>query len=109
MGRRRPKLEKFIKKIIINENFLFFIYNNIMSTQTLKAALSSRVRNDQVSRLASSRQDLGEGLMCPASAGFLQHDVYGRPSNQNNLLTNNSSCSHYTLYNAKRRIGIENN
>ena len=80
-----------------------------MSTQSLKAALNGRVRNDQALRLGSARQNLGEGLMCPASAGFLQHDVYGRPVNQNQLLINDASCSHYTIANAKRRIGIENN
>lgn len=80
-----------------------------MSIQSLKSALDARVRTDQAERLGSQRQDLGEGLMCPAGSGDIQHDVYGRPSGQNTLLLNDSSCSHYTKWSARRRIGVENN
>lgn len=79
-----------------------------MSTQTLKSALDARVRVDQATRLGSQRQDLGEGLMCPASAGDIAHDVYGRPVSQKSLLLNDSACSHYTEFSAQRRLGVEN-
>ncbi len=78
------------------------------SGQTLKSALTQRVRIDQASRLGSQRQNLGEGLFCPASAGDIGHDVYGRPADQNTLLVNDSSCSNYTKYPASRRIEVEN-
>lgn len=79
-----------------------------MATQTLKSALDSRVRLDQAQRLGSQRQNLGEGLMCPAGSGDLQNDVYGRPVTQNTLLLNDSACSNYTEFSAQRRIEIEN-
>lgn len=79
------------------------------STQTLKSALDARVRNDQASRLGSQRQNLGEGLMCPAGAGYIHNDVYGRPVSQNTLLLNDSACSNYTEFSAQRRIEVENN
>jgi len=79
------------------------------STQTLKSALDARVRIDQSSRLGSNRQNLGEGLMCPAGSGELQNDVYGRPVAQTTLLLNDSSCSNYTKYSAQDRISVENN
>lgn len=79
------------------------------STQTLKSALDSRVRLDQSSRLGSQRQNLGEGLMCPAGAGYIQFDIYGRPADQNTLLLNDSACSNYTKWSSQRRIEVENN
>ena len=79
------------------------------TTQTLKASLVSRVSPGQVSRLSSQRQNLGEGLMCPAGAGDLQNDVYGRPVSQNTLLLDDASCSNYTIFPAARRIQVENN
>lgn len=78
------------------------------STQTLKSALDSRVRLDITSRLGSQRQNLGEGLMCPAGSGDIQNDVYGRPADQNTLLLNDSACSNYTKWSAMRRIEVEN-
>ena len=79
-----------------------------MTTQSLKSALDSRVRIDQSSRLGSQRQNLGEGLMCPAGSGDLAFDIYGRPADQNTLLVNDSSCSNYTKFSTLRRIEIEN-
>jgi len=78
------------------------------TTQSLKSALDSRVRLDQAERLGSQRQNLGEGLMCPASAGDLQNDVYGRPVSQSTLRLNDAACSNYTIYSAARRIEVEN-
>jgi len=78
------------------------------SGQTLKSALTQRVRIDQASRLGSQRQNLGEGLMCPASAGDLANDVYGRPADQNTLTVNDAACSNYTKFSAARRIEVEN-
>lgn len=79
------------------------------STQTLKSALDSRVRIDQAQRLGSQRQNLGEGLLCPAGGGDIFFDIYGRPANQNTLLLNDSACSNYTKWSAERRIQAENN
>lgn len=79
-----------------------------MSTQTLKSALDSRVRIDQAGRLGSQRQNLGEGLMCPAGAPNLQNDIYGRPVNAKTLLLNDSACSNYTEWSAQRRLEVEN-
>ena len=78
-----------------------------MSTQTLKSALDARVRLDQASRLGSQRQNLGEGMMCPAGAGHIMHDIYGRPATQNTLTVNDSACSNYTEFPASRRMNIE--
>ena len=65
------------------------------TTQSLKSALDSRVNIAQTERLGSQRQNLGEGLMCPAS--------------QNTLRLTDSACSHYTKWSAARRIQVENN
>ena len=79
------------------------------TTQTLKSAIDSRVRTDQASRLGSQRQNLGEGLMCPAGAGDIAFDIYGRPADQNTLRLTDAACSQYTKFSARRRIEIENN
>ena len=78
------------------------------TTQTLKSALDSRVRIDQSQRLGSQRQNLGEGLMCPAGSGDIQFDIYGRPAGQTTLLLNDAACSNYTMWSAARRIQVEN-
>lgn len=78
------------------------------SQQSLKSALDARVRTDQAERLASQRQNLGEGLMCPAGSGDIQNDVYGRPVHQNTLHVNDASCSNYTIFSSQRRINVEN-
>lgn len=78
------------------------------STQTLKSALEARVNLSQSSRLGSQRQNLGEGLMCPAGSGDIAFDIYGRPVSQQTLLLNDSACSNYTIFPAQRRIEIEN-
>lgn len=79
-----------------------------MSTQTLKSALAARVRDDQAYRLGSQRQNLGEGMMCPAGAGDLANDIYGRPVSQKTLLLDDAACSNYTEWSAARRIAVEN-
>ena len=79
--------------------------------QTLKSAIAPRVDLGRVQRLASSRQDLGEGLMCPAGSGNISFDVYGRPANMNTLtvgLPGDASCSHYT-YDAAWQMQRETN
>ncbi len=68
-----------------------------MNGQTLKATLKSRVINAQTERLSSQRQNLGEGLTCPAGSGNIHHDVYGRPVTQNTLDLRDSACSHYLI------------
>ena len=68
-----------------------------MSQQTLKASLQSRVINAQTERLSSQRQNLGEGLPCPAGSGNIHHDVYGRPVTQNTLVLRDSACSHFLI------------
>ena len=97
------EMEYFIKND--KKNKLLLIN---MSGQSLKSALTQRVRIDQAQRLGSQRQNQGEGLMCPASAGHLGSDVYGRPVSQNTLLLNDASCSNYTEFPASRRIEVEN-
>jgi len=79
------------------------------TTQSLKSALDSRVNVAQSERLGSQRQNLGEGLMCPAGSGYINFDIYGRPVSQNTLLLNDASCSNYTEWSASRRIAVENN
>lgn len=83
--------------------------SGVSNTQSLKSALGSRVRNDQAERLGSQRQNLGEGLMCPAGSGDIAFDIYGRPASQNTLHLADASCSHYTEFSAARRIEVENN
>ena len=78
------------------------------TTQTLKSAQQMRVRQDRADRLGSSRQNLGEGLMCPAGSGSIAFDIFGRPANQNTLTLTDSACSNYTQFSSARRIEIEN-
>lgn len=78
------------------------------TTQSLKSAQQMRVRQDRANRLGSSRQDLGEGLMCPAGSGVISFDIYGRPANQNTLTLTDSACSNYTQFSSARRIEVEN-
>lgn len=70
------------------------------SGQTLKAALQTRVETAQAHRLGSQRQNLGEGMMCPAGAQYLSFDIYGRPANRNTLNLNDSACSNYAITSA---------
>lgn len=78
------------------------------TTQSLKSALDARVRIDQSERLGSQRQNLGEGLMCPAGAGDIMFDIYGRPAGQTTLRLDDAACSNYTRWSAARRIEVEN-
>lgn len=82
--------------------------SGMSTTQTLKSALQTRVRVDRADRLGSQRQNLGEGMMCPAGAQSIAFDIFGRPVNQNTLLLNDSACSNYTIFSAERRIEVEN-
>lgn len=76
--------------------------------QTLKSALQGRVSVGQAQRLGSQRQNLGEGMMCPAGAGRIHHDQYMRSVSQNTLHLADAACSLYTEFSAARRIAIEN-
>jgi hypothetical protein len=75
----------------------------------MKSALIGRVDAATALRIASQRQNLGEGLVCPTGAGDLYFDIYQRPVNPNTLLLDDASCSHYTSQSAARRIEVENN
>ena len=79
-----------------------------MKGQTLKASMQSRVVQAQSERLGSQRQNLGEGLTCPAGSGNIHHDIYGRPVTQNTLDLRDSACSHY-LINASEYMQYETN
>ena len=79
-----------------------------MSTQTLKPVLQSRANIAQSIRLGSQRQNLGEGLTCPAGSGNIHHDIYGRPVTQNTLPLMDSACSPY-LINAQEFMQYETN
>ena len=79
-----------------------------MATQTLKPALQSRANIAQSARLGSQRQNLGEGLTCPAGSGNIHHDIYGRPVTQNTLPLMDSACSQY-LINAQQFMQYETN
>jgi hypothetical protein len=79
------------------------------SHQTLKAVIQSRVQPDTSERLYGESRTMGQGLMCPAGAGDIFFDIYGRPVSQNTLLLNDSACSQYTAWSAARRMGVENN
>ena len=68
-----------------------------MNNQTLKPVLQSRASVAQSQRLGSQRQNLGEGLTCPAGSGNIHHDVYGRPVTQNTLPLMDSACSQYLI------------
>lgn len=68
-----------------------------MSVQSMKAALQSRVVPSQSTRLSSQRQNLGEGLTCPAGAANIHNDIYGRAVTQNTLDLRDSACSNYTI------------
>lgn len=77
--------------------------------QTLKSANLVRVDQGKSINLYAARQNLGEVLMCPASAQVLQHDIYGRPASQNTLTVNlDASCATGSQYPAPRQIQIEN-
>ena len=77
--------------------------------QSLKSANLARVDAGKSYNLYASRENLGQTLLCPASAQQLQHDVYGRPANQNTLSVNlDASCGQGTQFNAMRHIQREN-
>jgi hypothetical protein len=77
--------------------------------QSLKAALLYRVDVGKSNNLYAARQNLGEGLMCPASAQVIQHDIYGRPASQNTLPVNlDASCATQSQFPAYRQIQREN-
>lgn len=81
-----------------------------MNMQTLKSSLDKRVRIDQVQRLSSQRQDLGEELMCPAGS-TISFDIYGRPATLNTLPIQQpyaASCGRST-YTAAELMGFESN
>lgn len=80
-----------------------------MSTQTLKSSTVSRVREDNATRFYSHRFNLGEGLVCPAGGGRLDHDVFGRRVSKNTLDLRAAECSHYTGIPAARFMAFENN
>ena len=76
--------------------------------QSLKSANLARVDAGKSYNLYASRENLGQTLLCPASAQQLQHDVYGRPANQNTLSVNlDASCGQGTQFNAMRHIQRE--
>lgn len=77
--------------------------------QSLKSALSDRVRLDRTTREYAARYNLGEGIFCPAGGGDLNYDIYGRPSNTKTLNLNDASCSNYTGISSERYISYENN
>jgi hypothetical protein len=77
--------------------------------QTLKPAMDSRVRIDMTQRLGSQRQNQGEGLTCPAGAGDINYDIYGRLVTQNTLNLNDAACSNYTGITAATYLQYENN
>lgn len=77
--------------------------------QTLKSALLYRIDPGKSQNLYAARQNLGEALMCPASAQVLQHDIYGRPSSQNTLSINlDASCAQQSQFPSYRQIQREN-
>jgi hypothetical protein len=78
------------------------------SLQTLKASSMSRVDSFQPRRLYDQSRSLGEGLICPAGAGDIYQDIYGRIVNQNTLNVNDAACSNYTFASVDRYIGFEN-
>lgn len=78
--------------------------------QTLKSGLVTRIDTGKSYNLYGARQNLGESLMCPAGAQYLQHDVYGRPANQNTLTVNlDAACAQGTQYPTARYLQVENN
>ncbi len=79
------------------------------SSISLKATDYRRVDTGRAFKLGSNRQDLGLALMCPANAQNLQHDIYGRPSNQNCLQVNlDAACAQGSQFPSYRQIAIEN-
>lgn len=46
--------------------------------------------------------------MCVAGAGNIAFDIFGRPANQNTLRLDDSACSNYTQFPARRLMEIEN-
>jgi len=80
-----------------------------MATQTLKSANLVRVDPARSIDLYSAGRQLGEALMCPASAQEIQNDIYGRPASQQTLPINrDAACGQGTRYPAARHIAIEN-
>ena len=79
-----------------------------MSGQTLKSAMTGRVDISLAQRLASQRQDLGEGAMC-AGGYDAYFDQYGRIADVNTLPVKDASCSHYTGITSADYMQYENN
>lgn len=78
--------------------------------QSLKSANLVRVDVGKSENLYAASRELGEPMMCPASAQKLQHDIYGRPASQNTLnIMTDASCGSLSSMNAERHIQRENN
>lgn len=80
-----------------------------MSVSTLKSAIDSRVFIPRAEREASAHTNSGNELMCPAGAGDISHDVYGRPSTYKTLKLTDAACSNFTGIDVSRYITYENN
>jgi hypothetical protein len=77
--------------------------------QTLKPVELARVNPTRAVSLSSNARNLGEALMCPASAQHINFDIYGRPANQNTLpINHDASCAMQTQYDLARHLQIEN-
>lgn len=75
----------------------------------MKSARNERVDVGRAQRIAAARLNGGYGELCPASAGALRHDVYGRRVNQNTLKLDSPDCHWYTdNYNVQQRLATEN-
>lgn len=83
--------------------------------QTLKSAQVARVSIGKSQNGGLHRENLGEGLFCPASAQVIANDVYGRPASQNTLgfseggfFTQEPACPQYTNYSCRNMLSFEN-
>jgi len=62
---------------------------------SLKSSQQPRVDIASAQRIASERQNLGNGQFCPSASQDLFFDVYGRPAGNTTLDKRDASCSNY--------------
>lgn len=80
-----------------------------MSVQTLKSASVVRVSPSRASTLYAASRHLGEPKICPAGAGHLSYDIYGRPATQNTLTVHmDASCGQQSQYDVANHLNREN-
>jgi hypothetical protein len=76
----------------------------------MKSVITTRVNPSQAERMYADSRIIGNTMMCPAGAPYLNFDEYFRPmggAGKRNLKLDDASCSSL-VYSVKQKLGHEN-